>query len=156
LNVKREVKLPLLPSFIFAKAMHLHDLLELAQMAEKPRRDPHGGRSSRPAHRDFSVMHAFGTIPLIHDWKLDPLREEEAALLPKTIVRKNHGPHFNPGTTVGVTSGVYQGLKGRVQRCRSGYALIIFDGDGKRTQIPTFLLAEDEANVVPASVAKAA
>jgi transcription antitermination factor NusG len=155
MNVKRDVRLPLLPSFVFVKAAHLVDLLELAQMIEKPRRDQNGGRWSRPAHRDFSVFHYLDSIPMVADRHLVPLREEEAALLPKTIIRKNHGPHFNSGAKVRVTSGAYQGLHGQVKRCRSGYALVIFEGNGKRTNIPTFLLREDEA-IIAHSVAKAA
>ena len=36
MNVRREVRLPLLPSFVFVRAPHLHDLLELASIGQAP------------------------------------------------------------------------------------------------------------------------
>jgi transcription antitermination factor NusG len=150
MNIKREVKLPLLPSFIFARATHLHELLELAQMAEKPRRDPHGGRSSRPAHRDFSVFHYLDRIPMIADRSLDPVRTKE-----REIVPKKDAPRFDRGAKVRVGSGAFEGLKGKVERCADGHALVIFGSNGRRVKIATWLLAEDEANT-SMRVAKAA
>src|SRR5690349_1505796 len=148
MNVKRDVKLPLLPSFVFARAPHLVDLLELASMVEKPRRDPNGGRSSRPAHRDFSVFHHLDRIPMIEDRHLEPLRTKELEIIPK-----RDAPRFDRGASVRVGSGAFQGLKGRVERCKSGYALVIFNDWRRPVNIPTWLLREDEA-IIATSVAK--
>ena len=149
-NVNREVRLPLLPSFVFARARHLVELLELASMTEKPRRGAERGRSSRPAHRAFSVFHYLDQIPMIADRHLEPLRQKELALVPK-----KDGPRFDRGARVRVGSGAFEGLKGRVERCKSGYALVIFDDFKNPAKIPTFLLREDQV-LTPVNAAKAA
>jgi hypothetical protein len=140
MNVRREIMLPLLPSFIFARAPHLHSLLELANMVEKPRRDPDGGRASRPAHRDFSVFHHIDKIPMIDDLHLEPLRTKQ-----RELVLKKDAPRFDRGAQVRVGSGAFEGLKGKVERCRQGYALVIFTDWARPVKIPTFLLQENDA-----------
>jgi hypothetical protein len=135
MNVKREITLPMLPSFIFVRSRHLGDLLEMARMEEKPRRGPGG---QRPAHRSFSVFHYLDGIPIINDHHLDPLRTKEREAIPRKAL-----PGFDQGTAVRVNSGAFEGLKGRVERCKSGYALVIFTDWKRPVQIPTFLLAED-------------
>ena len=137
MNVRREVKLPMLPSFVFARAAHLVDLLELAQMPVKPRRGEGWGR---PAHRGFSVFHYQDQIPMIGDQHLEPLRTKEAEAVPRKA-----GPSFERGRTVRVGSGAFHGLIGKVERCKSGYALVIFTDWARPVKIPTFLLREDEA-----------
>ena len=143
MNVRREVKLPLLPSFVFARASHLFDLLELANMEEKPRRaqlEP----GEPKYHCDFWVFRAFGGIQLVADQELDPLRDRESRTAPKKDYVR-----FDRGAKVRVTGSVYAGLAGRVERAGNGYTLVIFEGDNKRTRIHTWLLAEDEANNAP-------
>lgn len=146
-NVKRDVKLPLLPSFIFVRSRHLEELLHLASLTDKPRRDPNGGRNSRSAHRDFTVFHYLDRIPMIADRSLEPLRQKERELIPR-----KEAPQFKQGAKVRVGSGAFEGLKGRVERCKSGYALVIFDDWRHPSKIPTWLLSEDEAlSCVPAA-----
>jgi transcription antitermination factor NusG len=147
MNVRREVKLPLLPSFVFVRAPHLCELLELANMAEKPRRGTGWGR---PAHRDFSVFHYLDRIPILPDIHLEPLRYAER----KAIPRKD-APRFDRGAKVRANAGVFEGMHGKVERCRSGKAIIVFEGGSKRWEIPTFLLSETEA-ICPPTVARAA
>jgi len=145
-NVKRDVKLPMLPSFIFVRSAHLPDLLTMARMTEKPRRDPNGGRESKPAHKDFTVFHYLDRIPMVADRSLEPLRQKEMELVPRRAA-----PQFNHGTKVRVNCGAFEGLKGRVERCKSGYALVIFDDWKRPAKIPTWLLREDEAFYAPAA-----
>jgi transcription antitermination factor NusG len=147
MNVRREIVLPLLPSFVFVRAKHLVDLLELAQMIEKPRRGPGG---QRPAHRDFRVFHYLDQIPMIADRDLDPMRQREAEAVPK-----KRAARFERGASVRVKSGAFEGLKGKVERSKSGYALVIFDDWKRPAKIPTFLLTEDEA-IMASYAAKAA
>lgn len=148
MNVRREVKLPMLPSFIFAKAHHLVDLIELANMRVKPR----SGRSQHQMpHRDFSVFRFMDTIPMVSDRALEPMRVKEIERLPTKVK-----PKFGAGDKVRVKSGSFEGLKGRVERCRSGYALVIFTDWRTPAKIPTWLLSEDEAVNVQANVTKAA
>lgn len=146
MNVRREIKLPMLPSFVFVRARHLPDLLQLARMPERPRR---GAGGQRPAHRSFSVFHYLDSIPLIHDGHLEPLRLKERESVPKSI-----RPSFSRGANVRVTNGAFQGLKGKVERSKSGYAVVIFSDWNRPVKIPTFLLAEDAA--FSSNVAKAA
>jgi transcription antitermination factor NusG len=142
MNVRREIVLPLLPSFVFVRAAHLVDLLELAQLEEKPRRSPRtsSDRHSQPAHRGFSVFHHLDRIPMIADRHLEPLRSKEIEAVPK-----KDAPRFDHGANVRVNSGAFEGLKGRVERCKSGYALVIFTDFKRPVKIPTFLLRESEA-----------
>jgi transcription antitermination factor NusG len=135
-NVRRDVKLPLLPSFVFARGKHLVDLLELAKSSGK--------------HRSFSVFHYLDRIPMIDDRNLEPLRDKERKAVPKKDAAR-----FDRGSKVRVKSGAFEGLKGKVERCKSGYALVIFDDFRNPVKIPTFLLHEDQA-FNTASVAKAA
>lgn len=132
LNVRREIKLPMLPSFVFVRSRHLTEMLNMARMEERPR------RGQRPAHRSFSVFHYLDSIPLIADQHLEPLRAKERDAVPKKA-----RPGFAKNTLVRVGSGAFEGLKGRVERCKSGYALVIFNDWKRPVKIPTYLLAED-------------
>lgn len=133
-NVRREIKLPMLPSFVFVRSQHLNELLMMARMIDRPR------RGQRPAHRSFSVFHYLDKIPLIADQHLEPLRAKERDAVPKKA-----RPSFDKNASVRVGSGAFEGLKGRVERCKSGYALVIFTDWKTPVQIPTFLLAEDKS-----------
>jgi transcription antitermination factor NusG len=147
MNVRREVKLPLLPSFVFVRSRHLVDLLHLANMDEKPRRGTGWGK---PAHKDFSVFHSLDTIPIIPDFQLDPLRLSERMAIPK-----KDAPRFDRGSRVRANGGVFEGMRGKVERCRSGKAIVVFEGGSKRWEIPTFLLSQTDA-LSPTYVARAA
>jgi transcription antitermination factor NusG len=141
MNVRREIRLPLLPSFVFVRAPHLCDLLELAQLSEKPRRAARDcERHTRPAHRDFSVFHYLDKIPMVADVHLDPLRTKERETIPK-----KDAPRFGDGARVRVGSGAFGGLKGKVERCKSGFALVVFTDFKRPVKIPTWLLQEDDA-----------
>lgn len=131
-NARREVKLPIMPSYVFAKALHLIDLLELAAMPVKPRR----GRGLRdPAHADFSVMHAFGHIPLVADRHLTELRRLEAKRTP--IKRAAYS--FPRNARARVDGGAFGGLVGVVVRSSPKSTVLRFDG-GFPVELPTMLL----------------
>jgi transcription antitermination factor NusG len=136
MNVRREVILPLLPSYVFAKAHHLVDLLGIAQMPAKPR--PLGDKSE-PAHADFSVMHCFGKLPLIADRDLNGLRMLEVKLTP----RKKADWSFKPGTEVKVEGGSFGGMIGNVQRSDNAHTLVCFS-DKYMVKISTSLLLPNE------------
>lgn len=148
MNVKREITLPILPSFIFARSDHLHELLQLEKMPMKARRVVPEFRRDMPNearyHRNFHVFRYLDSIPMIADRHLDPLRVKEREAVPKKARAR-----FDRGAGVSVNNGPFQGLKGRVERCRSGYALVIFDDWKRPVQIPTFLLAEDTSFLEP-------
>lgn len=136
MNVRREVVLPLLPSYVFARARHLVDLLGLASMPGKPR--PLGNKSE-PAHADFSVMQCFGKLPLVADCDLNGLRTLEAKLTP----RKKADWSFRPGASVKVEGGSFGGMTGDVQRSDNAHTLVCFS-DKFVVKIATSLLLLDD------------
>jgi hypothetical protein len=97
------------------------------------------------------VFHYLDRIPMIDDRNLEPLRDKERKAVPKKDAAR-----FDRGSKVRVKSGAFEGLKGRVERCRSGYALVIFTDWRKPVKIPTFLLNEEGGKDVTNVVAKAA
>ena len=93
-NVRTEAVLPLLPTYVFAKADCLSDLLELAKVTY-PR---------------FSIMRHQGMIPLVEDANLDGLRSLETKPPP---TKANHS--IPVAAYVSMADGVFGGMKGRVE-----------------------------------------
>lgn len=132
-NVRRPIQVPIVPSFVFARARHLTELFELAMLPERPRRGRH------PAHERFSVFHHNDRVPLIRDVDLEPLRQAEAKIIP---ARKRKT--FSRGDSVRVPSGSFGGMTGIVERSDGRYTLVCF-GDLMRVKISTFILKLDVA-----------
>lgn len=107
-NVRRTVTLPLMPSYVFAKATRL---LDLFQLADEPL-----------PHARFSVWHDQNRIPLIADRHLANLRRLEAKRTP----RKKAERSFAPGAEVKVGAGAFGGMIGRVERSDTGQTLVCF------------------------------
>lgn len=151
----KEVRVPMLASFIFVRAAHLHDLLALSKLELKPRRIVQPMKRDEPNepryHRDFSIFRAFGEIPFVTDAALEPARVKELAAVPK-----KDAPMFDRGARVRAHGSAFEGLKGRVERCNSGYALVIFDDWKRPAKIPTFLLREEDIGSVHPLTAQAA
>lgn len=134
-NVKREVQLPIMPRYVFARAGHLIDLLELAAMPVKPRR---GARMRDPAHVGFSVLHCFGGIPLIADRHLVELRKIEVK---RTPFRKAERA-LPIGIGVRINGGSFGGLKGTVDKSNRGKTIVCLNPRFS-VEIPTSLLELD-------------
>ena len=132
-NARREVRQAIMPTYVFASAEHLVDLIQLADMPVKPRR---GAGLLEPAHADFSVLHCFGKIPLVAESDLAQLRKIEAK---RTPVKKADKP-LPKGVKVRVLSGSMEGLVGSVQRSDRGKTLVFFNRVFDRVEIPTTLL----------------
>lgn len=151
-NVRREAVLPLIPSYVFVRSAHLIDLLELAAMPVKPRRQPTGLAAARrmasasgaeltlPAHASFSVMKSERGIPVVADRDLQALRTLEAKRTP----RRKAEP-LPPGVQVRVKTegGSFAGMSGRVERSDEGVTLVCFDRR-LTVKIPTSLLAVEQ------------
>jgi hypothetical protein len=138
MTAKRQVRLPIMPGFLFARASHLYHLLGLAAMPNRPRRGT-GGR--QPAHESFSVFHSSDGIPLVADAALEPLRAAEAVAIPKDKRGK-----FRHGQPVRVLKGNFAGMVGVIEKSDSHTAhvwLTLF-GRHMRAKIPAFLLQSDE------------
>jgi transcription antitermination factor NusG len=132
-NVHREVRVPLLASFVFARADHLVDLLERAEM-------PGTG---------FSVFHYFDRIPLVADQDLAPLRDEETAAPSQAEL----AGLFRKGEGVRVAQGIFGGMAGIVEEQKGEFTLVRF-GSRMRVKISTFIL--QPTSVISRSQAKAA
>lgn len=146
-NVRREVTVALLPGWVFARATHLYDLLELARMDERPRRGA-GGRE--PAHGKFSVFRDGDRIPAIADATLEDLRTSERRVLPA-----RQRATFKPGDQVRAPSGSFEGMTGRVVMSRGNLTEVDFGGL-IRVKISTFILLADVACEDEPAVRKAA
>lgn len=148
MNAKRTVRLPIMPSYIFARTHHLVDLLQLAAMPVKPRR---GKGMLDPAHASFSVLHAFGRIPVVADHHLVELRRLEAK---RTPLKKAEN-RLPIGIGVRILSGAAQGLTGQVERSDRAHTIVCIN-DRYTVKIATSLLELDElcmAPIVPARIA---
>lgn len=135
-NVKRTVELPIMPSYIFARAAHLIDLLQLAALDFKPRRS-----AGQPAHAGFSVMHSHDGIALVADAHLQRLRSLEAKLTPLKKADRTFG--FGVEVNVRIEGGSFAGMKGTVRKSDNAYTLVCFD-ERLTVKIPTFLLEQND------------
>lgn len=126
-NVRRTVYLPIMPSYVFARAQHLIDLIQL------------GAKRA-----DFSVMHYHDRIPVIADHHLQSLRFIEAKRTP----RKKADRTFAKGISVRVNTegGSFAGMKGKVERSDTGTTLVCFDSR-LTVKISTSLLSLDELDI---------
>lgn len=153
MNAKRQVRLPIMPSYVFARAVHLVDLLRMAEMPVKPRRvKPQEGDENRsPSHSDFSVMHAFDGIPMVADRHLVELRKIENKLTP----RPRAAYSFPRNASARVQGGVFGGLTGVVVRSSPDTTVLRFGGSFP-VEIPTSMLSQDDVCAENISALKAA
>lgn len=119
-NVKRRVTLPLLPSYGFARADRLVELMSVAS-------DP------QHQHGDFRVMHDDRRVPLVADASLEPLRLAERK-------RKPLERGWMPGDGVRLTDGGFAGLSGVVETARGQFAMVAIPGFRMPIKIATWHL----------------
>jgi len=122
---RRKEVLPVMPSYIFARAHHLFALLSMS----KDETNPTSG---------FSVFRHHDRIPLIADGDLDPLRVAERKRTPFDKVAK-----FTKGEMVKLLEGGFAGLQGVVELTRGQYTLVTFPGFPMPIKISTLLLKSD-------------
>ncbi|MES2904530.1 MAG: hypothetical protein V4696_10130 [Pseudomonadota bacterium] len=146
-NVRRTIQLPIMPSYVFARVYHLIDLLELAAMPVKPRR-----QANEPSHASFSVLHVHDKIPLVSDLSLDGLRYIEFKRTP----RKKALEALRPGSSVSVEGGSFGGKKGVIERSDLVHTLVCFNGDNFPVKIPTSLFHLNDIGEVEALMGDAA
>lgn len=148
-NVRRSVRLPMMPSYVFARSNHLIDLLEMAKGNDRPR------RGSAPAHASFSVMHWNEGIPVVGDRQLDQLRRLEAKRTPRAKADRALATGVN--IRVKLEGGSFAGMRGRVERSDHSTTLVCFD-NRMTVKIATSLLSIHDlcGEVIGLKVAKAA
>lgn len=121
-----ERPMPIMPTFVFARARDVSDLIRLAA-------------TPRKKQPDFSVFHYQGRIPLVSDRAIEPLRTAELRAVPKARKRM-----FQPGQAVHLPEGAFTGLSGIVEESNGKFTLVCFGRT--RVKIDTFLLRPDDAN----------
>ncbi|HET7255577.1 MAG TPA: transcription termination/antitermination NusG family protein [Xanthobacteraceae bacterium] len=129
-NLKREIILPIMPSYVFARIDRLIDLLDLSAR----RMTPHIGAIS---HASFSVMKSGEKIAIVVDHQLQSLRLLELKRSPKrrsTVI-------FGKGVEVRVKmeGGSFAGMTGVVRRSENGHTLVCFS-DRLTVKMDTSLL----------------
>lgn len=110
-STKSEMIVAVMPTYVFASADRLSDLLMEAD-------------SDITGHPSFSVFKYHDRFPLIGDSELNSLRaiERKAAAKHKPVVFENH-------TNVRTPEGPFQGLTGRViETTRGEFTLVAFPG----------------------------
>jgi transcription antitermination factor NusG len=136
----------LMPSYLFARAEHVTELLRLAMAP--------GGE-----HPRFSVFRYGEGIPLIADAELNPLREEEdrkGRVFDRWRRRGRKGPKLQPGTHVRMPEGPFAGIGGIVQDVQGQFTLVNIDVFGKQhsLKVASLLLAGNVAeDAVPSRFA---
>lgn len=126
---------PMMPTFVFAPADRLRDLLRLTT-------DPIS------THPPFSVFRYIDRYPLISDGEMALLRKSEADA--DLAFRKTEPNRFAAGANVQVPDGPLAGLSGVVEKPDGKFALVAFGG-AIRWKIGAWLLADD--NLQGATVA---
>lgn len=120
---------PVMPTYVFARASQLAALLQLAVDPTSP-------------HPAFSVFRWDGRVPLIADRSLDYLRRGEARYLRRMREEQKVKP-FAVGAQVMLSEGVGAGLSGIVETTRGKFTLVAFPGYRTPIKVATMLLVED-------------
>lgn len=126
-----EVKgVPVMPTYVFARDHHLHDLLALAVQPV----------SQHPA---FSVFRWDGRIPLIADRSLEYLRRGEARYL-RRVREGQPVKQFAAGDKVQLSEGGFAGMSGMVETSKGKFTLVCFPGFSTPIKVATLLLLGEE------------
>lgn len=133
---------PMLPSFVFARAEKLADLLHLARYPAQTFLvwDPVQRRMVSRGHPFFRVFHIGEEIPLVPDREFVPLRVIES--------RRGRKPRGKPrqwqlGDRVRLTSGACEGLRGTITGLKGKVAIVAFPGFKQDAILSVFALLPD-------------
>lgn len=125
---RRKRRIPVMPSFVFARAEHKAELQAIKEALTSP-------------HPEFWFMHRrSGGIAEIDDCELDPLRVVEQSAKPREEVRQ-----WKNGERVRYPAAGFEGLVGVVEGRKGKLTLVCFAGLPAQAQIePSRLLADNE------------
>lgn len=143
MNVRREVRLPLMASYVFARATHLADLLRIID-AKKRMASP---------HVEFSLMRgAEHGIVGVADRHLQELRTLEQKKTPR-----RRAARLPQGMSIKVKQegGNFAGMSGKVIRSGEHQTLVILDSRMK-VELPTFMFDEIDIRTGQVVLPKAA
>ncbi|HEV7340854.1 MAG TPA: transcription termination/antitermination NusG family protein [Sphingopyxis sp.] len=124
-KLHREITVPIMPSYVFARADQLPALFSEA---------------SNPAtdHPNFTIARWAGKIPTISDRQLDALRVEERRAIPPKKARQ-----YEKGDPVRVLDGAWAGLPGIVKTGRGRYVWVDIPGFSQPIRFTSMLLMEE-------------
>lgn len=133
---REDVPAPMMPTFVFAQAQHLHALLELSRSPSLLSRswDPVLRRMITKGHAPFRVFGNGSSRP-IRDRELNHLRLAERKDAPKAKART-----YAKGDKVKLTEAGFEGLIGTVADARGKHTWVMFPGFPASVQMPTWVL----------------
>lgn len=134
---------PVLPTFVFAAADRLSQLIRLADDYSTRQRPPFIGDELGQTTPDFSVFRHHDRFPLVDDRELSALRAAERKGTPIDTL-----PRFNTGDRVTTDNESFQGLTGIVEKKRGKFILVAFPGFAMPVTIsPLNLAGEHVSNI---------
>lgn len=128
----------MMPSYVFARAAHLADLLALSRNPSLQHRrwDAELRRMVTIGHATFRLMRGQGNgFVTVTDGQLAPLRSIEHRRRPKNSLDR-----LSNGDRVRLTEGSYAGLYGEVTDCESAFPEVLIDGWKIPVRISVWLL----------------
>ncbi len=128
---ERTIERPILPTFVFASADRLVDVLGVLRAPINP-------------HPGFSLVTHAGRVPVVAEREIAGLRaaEADAVRAAERRLRKTHREAFGVGQAVTVKDGAWTGLTGVVEGGDDRFARVVFRS-GMSVKISTFLLIPD-------------
>ena len=126
----REVEQPIIPSFVFARARHLPDLLRALALPTSP-------------HPSFSIFQHAGRAPVISDKDIANLQDAEER--GKRARRKTQRHTVPVGAEIKPSKGAFAGLVGIVEQVDGNVAVVCFS-DFFRVKVATWLLIDDDVD----------
>jgi transcription antitermination factor NusG len=135
-----ETRIPLTPSFVFANADRMDDLLALSHSPTLNYRiwDSELRRMVTKGHPHFRLFRHLGEIAVIAAVHLEPLRNIERRRKPRGAVKP-----IAVGTLVRLTEGGFAGMTGMVDSVRGKRAIVSFSQYPFPVEFPTWLLREE-------------
>lgn len=143
---REDAPAPLMPTFVFAQAQHLHALLELSRSPSLLSRswDSVQRRMVTKGHAPFRIF-GNGSARPIQDRELRHLRLAERKDMPKAKART-----YAKDEKVKLSEAGFEGLIGTVTDTRGKHTWVLFPGFHSSVQMPTWVLlpAIDETQPV--------
>lgn len=124
----REVEQPIMPSFVFARARYLPDLVSILGLPNNP-------------HPSFTIFQHAGRAPVIADGEIAILRAVEER--GKRDRRRAQRPAIEVGASVSPTEGAFAGLHGVVEMVKGKIAVVRFS-DTFALKVETWMLIGDQ------------
>lgn len=140
-SLKRdEVAQAMIPTFVFAEAHRLAELIALSHSPSLNFRvwDTHLRRMVTKGHPPFRVFGKGGIRP-IADRELSHLRLTERRVAPKAMARA-----YAPGEQVRMTEGGFAGLTGTVDEQKGQYVTVSFPGWSLPVKVAAWVLLPQE------------